>query len=89
VSKFCSSNPSLDALYFKSHFCDSGNRQSFVSTEKNIFQCELCQEEHTIPKSGFKVKKRLQSGLEIQFNTLKLTPVFNECKTVIKRQMKR
>jgi hypothetical protein len=45
----------------------------------------LCQEEHTIPKSGFKVNKRLQRCLEIQFNTLKLTPIFNECKTVIKK----
>ena len=55
-----------------------------VSKEKCFFQCEICQEEHFIPKSGFKVDKRLQRGLEIQFNTLKLTPIFDECKAVIK-----
>jgi len=56
-----------------------------VSTEKNIFQCEICQEEHFIPKSGFNINKRLQRGLEIQFNTLKLTPIFDQCKTAIKK----
>jgi len=55
-----------------------------VSKEKCFFQCEICQEEHFIPKSGFKVDKRLQRGLEIQFNTLKLTSIFDECKAVIK-----
>jgi DNA repair ATPase RecN len=56
-----------------------------VSTETNIFQCQLCEEEHTIPKNGFKINKKLQRGLEIQLNTLKLTPVSDECKTVINR----
>jgi len=56
-----------------------------ISKEKNIFQCEICQEEHFIPKGGFKVDKRLQRGLEIQLNTLKLAPIFEECKAVIKK----
>ena len=56
-----------------------------ISKEKSFFQCEICQEEHFIPKSGFKVDKRLQRGLEIQLNTLKLTPIFEECKAVIKK----
>ena len=60
-----------------------------ISKEKNIFQCEICKEEHFIPKSGFKVNKRLQNGLEIQFNTLKLTPIFDECKKVIKTAHRR
>ena len=55
-----------------------------VSKEKSFFQCEICQEEHFIPKSGFKANKMVQNGLEIQFNTLKLTPIFDECKTVLK-----
>ena len=56
-----------------------------VSKEKSFFRCEICQEEHFIPKSGFKANKRLQNGLEIQFNTLKLTPIFDQCKEAIKK----
>ncbi len=56
-----------------------------VSKDKTFFTCELCKEEHSIPKNGFLVNKRMQSGLEIQFNTLKLTPVFDECKQEIKK----
>ena len=56
-----------------------------VSKDKSFFSCEICKEEHFIPKSGFLVNKRMQSGLEIQFNTLKLTPVFDECKQEIKK----
>jgi len=55
-----------------------------ISKDKSSFQCEICQEEHFIPKSGFKVNKGLHHGLEIQLNTLKLTPIFDECKAVIK-----
>ncbi len=53
-----------------------------VSRETSFFRCEICQEEHSIPKSGFKVNKGLQNGLEIQFNTLKLTPIFDDKKYV-------
>ncbi len=60
-----------------------------ISKEKSFFQCEICKEEHFIPKKGFKVDKRLQNGLEIQFNTLKLTPIFDECKKVIKTARER
>jgi hypothetical protein len=60
-----------------------------VSKEKNVFQCEICKEEHSIPKSGFKVNKMVQNGLEIQLNTLKLTPIFEECKTEIKKAHER
>ena len=56
-----------------------------VSKDKSSFQCEICKEEHFIPSSGFKVNKMVQNGLEIQFNTLKLTPIFDECKTVINK----
>ncbi len=60
-----------------------------VSKEKSSFQCEICKEEHFIPKSGFKANKMVQRGLEIQLNTLKLTPIFEECKTVIKTALER
>ena len=59
------------------------------SKEKSLFQCEICQEEHYIPKSGFKVNKMVQNGLEMQLNTLKLTPIFDECKTVINKAHER
>ena len=55
-----------------------------VSKDKSSFQFEICKEEHFIPSSDFKVNKMVQNGLEIQFNTLKLTPIFDECKAVIK-----
>jgi hypothetical protein len=42
-----------------------------VSKDKSFFRCEICQEEHFIPNSGFKVDKRLQRGLEIKFNKLR------------------
>jgi len=66
----------------KSHFDELLKN---TSKEKSFFQCEICQEEHYIPKSGFKIDKRLQNGLEIQLNTLKLTPIFDECKTEISK----
>ncbi len=34
-------------------------------------------------KNGFSVNKRLQKGLEIQLNTLKLPPVYDDCKKQI------
>ena len=60
-----------------------------VSKDKSFFRCEICQEEHFIPKSGFKANKGLQNCLEIQLNTLKLTPIFDECKTVLKAARER
>jgi len=49
----------------------------------NDFECELCGEKHYIPKKVFSVNKRIQKGLDIQFNTLKLNPVYEECKKEI------
>lgn len=53
--------------------------EKIVSGE-NTFICPSCQEEHHVPKKGFVVNKRIQSGLGSQFNTLKFYPVFDECK---------
>ena len=50
---------------------------------KDSFQCDLCHREHTVPKDGFEVARRLQDALSIQLNTLELTPVYDECKKVI------
>jgi len=46
---------------------------------KSTFICEICQEEHLIPKKGFMVNKRLQKQLRLELNALKLSPVFDEC----------
>ena len=51
--------------------------------ESNIFLCELCKENHYIPENGFAINRRIQNGLNIKFNTLKLNPVYEECKVKI------
>lgn len=53
-----------------------------LSKERSTFDCELCHDEHSIPKKGFAINKRMQSGLEAQFDSLEL-PVFDECKKEI------
>jgi hypothetical protein len=49
------------------------------SIEKNTFICGICQEEHLIPKNGLIVNNRLQKLFKLELNTLKLSPVFDEC----------
>lgn len=51
---------------------------------RTFLECEICHVEHTIPKEGFMVNKRIQKCLNIQLNTLKLLPVYDECKEVIR-----
>ena len=51
--------------------------------ESNTFLCKLCDDEHFIPIKGFAVNKRIQNALDIKFNTLKLNPVYDECKKEI------
>ena len=53
--------------------------------DKTAYKCEICHEEHDVPKSGFIINKKLQNGLTIQLNTLKLTPIFEECKIEIQK----
>jgi len=50
---------------------------------ENKYKCELCNEDHIVPEKGFAVNKHIQNGLDIQFNKLKLNPVFDECKLEI------
>lgn len=52
--------------------------------DKTFLECEICHVEHIIPKEGFMVNKRMQECLNIQLNTLKLLPVYDECKEVIR-----
>jgi len=47
--------------------------------EKSNFICEICQEDHLIPKKGFIVNNRLQKLLTLELNALKVSPVFDEC----------
>ena len=53
------------------------------SKESNTFLCKLCDDEHCIPKKGFAINKSIQSALDIKLNTLKLNPVYEECKSEI------
>ncbi len=55
------------------------------SKNDNFLQCVLCYKDHPITKEGFEINKRLRDGLEIEFNTLKLTPIFDECKVEIQK----
>jgi len=49
------------------------------SNEKSTFICEICQEDHHIPKKGFIINKRLQKQLRLELNALKVSPVFDQC----------
>jgi hypothetical protein len=53
------------------------------SKEKNAFICEICQEEHFIPKNGFVVPDKLQNLLDIELNKLAPSPMFEECRKEI------
>jgi hypothetical protein len=55
------------------------------STDKQkVFKCEMCNEEHSVPTGGFVVNKLLQKASEIKFHDFKLSPIFDECKQLIK-----
>jgi chromosome segregation ATPase len=51
--------------------------------EINKFECQLCKKKHCIPEDGFAINKRIQNGLNIKLSTLKVNPVYEECKTEI------
>jgi hypothetical protein len=55
------------------------------STDKQkVFKCEMCNEEHCVPDGGFVVSKLAQKALELEFHNIKLSPIFDECKQLIK-----
>lgn len=64
----------------KKHFDELLNEKP---EEESIFQCVICQDTHSVSTKSFAVNNRMQRGLERQFNTLKLNPVFDECKEEI------
>jgi len=53
------------------------------SSKKIKLDCELCEEKHFIPENGFAINKRIQNALNIKLNSLKLNPVYDECKQEI------
>ena len=50
------------------------------SKNESTFKCQVCDGEHSVPKEGFLINKRMQSGIDMQWNSLKLSPVYEECK---------
>ena len=54
-----------------------------VDKETNTFKCKCCYNEHSIPKEGFSINKRIKKALEIELNNLQLTPIYYECKKSI------
>jgi len=54
------------------------------TNKKNMFKCEMCNKEHYVPRGGFVVTKLVQKALEIKFHNFKPSPIFNECKLLIK-----
>jgi hypothetical protein len=51
--------------------------------EMNKFECELCKEKHCIPEKGFAINRRIQNGLDIDLNSLKLNTVYDKCKKAV------
>jgi hypothetical protein len=49
--------------------------------EMNKFECQLCKKKHSFPEDGFAINKRIQNALNIKLSTLKLNPVYEECKS--------
>jgi hypothetical protein len=52
------------------------------NSEKS-FKCVICQVEHAVPKEGIIINRHIQNALDIKFSTLRLNPVYEECKKVI------
>ncbi len=53
------------------------------SPKKIKLDCELCDKKHFIPEDGFAINRRIQNALNIKLNSLKLNPVYEECKIEI------
>ena len=54
------------------------------TNKTTMFKCEMCDKEHCVPEGGFVVNKLLQKASEINFHNFKLSPIFDECKQLIK-----
>jgi hypothetical protein len=66
----------------KKHLPDEVLVDGSNASEKS-FKCGICQVEHAVPKEGIVINRHIQNALDIEFSTLKLNPVFEECKNVI------
>jgi hypothetical protein len=69
-------------------FCKSHLTQLIINNKfnrKNTFICGICQEEHFIPKNGFKINDRLQELLELRLNEIKPSAMFEECKKELEK----
>ena len=49
----------------------------------NSLACGVCHKEHLVQKNGFIVHLRLQTLLELELDSLKLSPAFEDCKKEI------
>jgi uncharacterized UBP type Zn finger protein len=54
------------------------------TNKKNMFNCEMCNKEHYVPNGGFVINKHIQKALEFKFHDFKPSPIFDECKQIIK-----
>ncbi len=60
-----------------------------ASNEISILICQICHEEHHIPKKGFIINNRLQKLLKLKLNTLKFDcQIFNGCMKEIEKLVK-
>ena len=50
--------------------CGNSVFNTHSDTSEYSFQCELCFIEHTVPKQGFTVSKRIRDALDIEMDTL-------------------
>ena len=66
----------------KKHLPDEVMVEGYNNSEKS-FKCGICMIEHAVPKEGIVINRHIQNALDIEFSTLKLIPVFEECKKVI------
>jgi hypothetical protein len=57
-------------------------------SESGVFQCEKCHEEHTAPTGGFKINNIVQDALNNNLNSLKASPIFEQCKVQIEHAAK-
>ena len=57
--------------------------QTDINNNISSLACGVCHEEHLVPKNGFIVHRRLQTLLELELDSLKLSPAFEDCKKEI------
>ena len=63
--------------------CERHIIYELLGNDNNKLKCQFCPRDHPIPEDGFIVNKQIQKALDIKLNTLKLNPVYDECKNMI------